>query len=83
MLRSAWMAQEILQSFSEHIQSVALCPSHDIPGLFEIYVDSARIWCRKSDGGFPNPTQLKQRVRDLVDPERDLGHHDRGGATER
>ncbi len=35
------------------------------------------IWERKRDGGFPEAKVLKQRVRDLVWPERDLGHSDR------
>jgi selenoprotein W-related protein len=35
------------------------------------------IWERKRDGGFPGPKELKQRVRDVIEPERDLGHTDR------
>lgn len=34
------------------------------------------IWERKRDGGFPEAKVLKQRVRDLVWPDRDLGHSD-------
>jgi selenoprotein W-related protein len=34
------------------------------------------IWERKTDGGFPDVKQLKQRVRDHLDPDRDLGHLD-------
>ena len=46
-------------------------------GLFEITVDGTTIWERKRDGGFPGPKELKQRIRDIIDPERDLGHVDR------
>ncbi|KOS18062.1 hypothetical protein ESCO_002398 [Escovopsis weberi] len=35
------------------------------------------IWDRKTDGGFPETKELKRRVRDLIDPLRDLGHVDR------
>ena len=35
------------------------------------------MWDRKSERGFPEITTLKQRVRDEVAPERDLGHVDR------
>jgi selenoprotein W-related protein len=35
------------------------------------------IWERKTDGGFPDVKALKQRVRDQIAPERDLGHTDR------
>ncbi|MFN4169537.1 MAG: Rdx family protein, partial [Pannonibacter phragmitetus] len=34
------------------------------------------IWERKEDGGFPEAKVLKQRLRNLVWPERDLGHSD-------
>ncbi|GAK16597.1 selenoprotein W-related protein [Vibrio sp. JCM 19053] len=30
----------------------------------------------KKDSGFPEAKVLKQRVRDIIDPERDLGHSD-------
>ena len=36
-----------------------------------------RLWDRAVDGGFPETKELKRRVRDVVDPARDLGHVDR------
>ena len=39
-------------------------------------VDGDLIWERKRDGGFPEAKVLKQKVRDIVWPERDLGHSD-------
>ncbi len=47
-------------------------------GVFEIRCGDEVIWERKRDGGFPDIKTLKQRVRDRVDPGRDLGHIDRG-----
>ncbi|KAF2719148.1 seleno protein domain-containing protein [Polychaeton citri CBS 116435] len=38
------------------------------------------IWDRKSEGGFPETKVLKQKVRNLIEPERDLGHSDRQSA---
>ncbi|KAL4904578.1 Rdx family-domain-containing protein [Aspergillus multicolor] len=35
------------------------------------------LWDRKADGGFPEVKELKSRVRNLIDPSRDLGHTDR------
>ncbi|ROV98969.1 hypothetical protein VSDG_03707 [Cytospora chrysosperma] len=35
------------------------------------------LWDRKADGGFPETKELKRRVRDVIDPGRDLGHVDR------
>ena len=75
LLRAGWMAQEILQTFASDIGEVSLVPSTG--GVFEIGVDGTIIWERKRDGGFPGPKELKQRIRDIIDPERDLGHVDR------
>jgi selenoprotein W-related protein len=41
-------------------------------------VDTELIWCRKTDGGFPQAAELKRRIRDRVAPGRALGHLDRG-----
>ena len=40
-------------------------------------VKSVILWDRKVDGGFPETKLLKQRVRDFLEPGRDLGHVDR------
>jgi len=34
------------------------------------------VWDRKTNGGFPEPKILKQKIRDLIAPSRDLGHSD-------
>ncbi|PVI00184.1 hypothetical protein DM02DRAFT_628720 [Periconia macrospinosa] len=44
-----------------------------------IKIQKALLWDRKTEGGFPETKVLKQRVRDYVDPNRDLGHSDVGG----
>ena len=75
LLRAAWMASEVLSTFSLEISAVTLVPGTG--GIFEIHLDGELIWERKRDGGFPDVKQLKQLVRDRIDPERDLGHIDR------
>lgn len=75
LLRSAWMAQELLSTFALELGSVALVPSTG--GVFEINLDGKLVWERKRDGGFPDIKALKKIVRDVIDPERDLGHTDR------
>ncbi|HEY4201349.1 MAG TPA: SelT/SelW/SelH family protein [Devosiaceae bacterium] len=75
LLRAGWMAQEVLQTFSTDIGGVTLVPGTG--GIFEIRLDGELIWERKRDGGFPDVKTLKQRVRDRIDPDRDLGHIDR------
>jgi selenoprotein W-related protein len=75
LLRAAWMAQELLSTFAEDLGEVALVPGTG--GAFEICYDDISIWERRRDGGFPDAKALKQRVRDRLDPDRDLGHVDR------
>jgi hypothetical protein len=38
------------------------------------------LWDRKVDGGFPETKELKRRVRDAIEPGRNLGHVDRDHA---
>lgn len=75
LLRAAWLAQELLSTFGADLGEVVLVPGTG--GAFEITLDGGTIWERKRDGGFPEAKVLKQRVRDRVWPERDLGHSDR------
>lgn len=75
MLRAAWMAQELLSTFGQDVGEVALVP--ETGGIFTVAVDGHLIWDRKRDGGFPEAKVLKQRVRDVAWPDRDLGHSDR------
>ena len=75
LLRAAWTAQELLTTFEADLGVVALRPS-EIAGTFRVTVDGALLWDRKADGRFPDIKELKQRLRDQVFPERDLGHSD-------
>lgn len=57
---------------------------HASPGTSsEVTVLSKVLWDRKVDGGFPETKELKRRVRDVVEPGRDLGHVDRGKEKEK
>jgi len=75
LLRAAWMAQELLSTFAEDLGGVTLVPGTG--GIFTITVDGKTLWDRREDGGFPEAKVLKQRLRDHVAPDRDLGHSDR------
>ena len=76
MLRSAFFAQELLSTFSDDVLSINLQPS-EIGGKFNIRINEEEIFDRKSAGGFPEIKELKQLVRDKINPEKDLGHSDR------
>ncbi|TQS32449.1 hypothetical protein Golomagni_07233 [Golovinomyces magnicellulatus] len=86
LLRAAYYAQELLSTFSTALGEVALQPSTG--GTFVVTIDHAAaagdaaaistvLWDRKVDGGFPETKELKRRVRDVIEPERNLGHVDK------
>jgi selenoprotein W-related protein len=75
MLRAAWMAQELLTTFEEELAEVTLRPGTG--GVYDIHLNGELVWSRKAQGRFPDIKELKQKVRDLVSPQRDLGHTDR------
>ncbi len=81
LLRAAWMAQELLQTFQNDLGGVTLVPG-EIGGVYEIAVDGQVIWKRKRDGGFPDAKEIKSRLRDVIEPERGLGHIDRAARCE-
>ncbi|KAL0776801.1 hypothetical protein CaCOL14_006319 [Colletotrichum acutatum] len=85
MLRAAYFAQELLSTFGTSIGEVALQPSTG--GTFTVTLthqpagatttSSTILWDRKTEGGFPETKELKRRLRDVIQPDRDLGHVDR------
>ncbi|KAI0180463.1 Rdx family-domain-containing protein [Hypoxylon sp. FL1284] len=93
MLRAAYFAQELLSTFSTTLGEVALQPATGGTFIVDITfrepspssssssptpaIQNRVLWDRKADGGFPETKELKRRVRDAVEPGRDLGHVDR------
>ncbi len=75
LLRAAWLAQELLTTFEQDLAAVSLVP--DTGGKFEVHLDGQMIFSRKDQGRFPESKELKQLIRDVIDPARDLGHSDR------
>ncbi len=75
LLRAGWLAQELLSTFESDIGEVAISPAES--GVFQVIAAGQTVWDRKVDGGFPQAKELKRRVRDVISPEKDLGHSDR------
>ena len=75
LMRSAWMAQELLSTFESELDEASLQPGEG--GIFEIFANGELIWSRKAMGRFPEITELKQLVRNIIAPEKDLGCIDR------
>lgn len=76
MLRSAYMAQELLNTFTDEIHGVLLCPA-EVGGVFTIAIDNKIVFDRKTEERFPEIKELKKLVRDIVSPDKSLGHTDR------
>ncbi|KAF7185282.1 hypothetical protein HII31_13557 [Pseudocercospora fuligena] len=90
MLRAAYFGQELLSTFGTSIGEVALIPATG--GLFQVNltykpvsigaegesdeVKEVLIWDRKTEGGFPETKILKQKIRNFIEPEKNLGHSD-------
>eukprot|EP01120_Amphizonella_sp_Union-15-10_P001435 TRINITY_DN11520_c0_g1_i1.p1 TRINITY_DN11520_c0_g1~~TRINITY_DN11520_c0_g1_i1.p1 ORF type:complete len:101 (-),score=13.75 TRINITY_DN11520_c0_g1_i1:3-305(-) len=76
LLRAAWLAQELLTTFTENVREVALVPDSKTGGILKIFVEDTCVWDQKVDGS-PQIVPIKQHVRDIVAPEKSLGHADR------
>ena len=75
LTRASWLSQELLSTFANEIGGIALIPSN-VAGIFEIRSGSKIIWERGGKKGMPEIKQLKQKVRDIIVPDKDLGHID-------
>ena len=78
LLRAGWTAQELLTTFEGELAEVALVPGRT-GGIFVVRLDGDVVFDREAEGGFPELRDLKQRIRDRIAPDRDLGHSDRKG----
>jgi selenoprotein W-related protein len=74
LLRAAWLAQELLTTFESDLTSLNLMPGTG--GILEVRLNGEVIFSRKASGRFPEAKELKQLIRDVIDPERSLGHSD-------
>ena len=76
LLRASWISQELLSTFDNEIGGITLIPSN-ISGIFEIRCGRDILWERREKKGFPEIKILKQNVRDLIAPNKKLGHIDK------
>lgn len=76
LLRAAYMAQELLTTFEEDLAGVTLQPA-EIAGSYQIRVGEEIVFDRKREGHFLEIKEVKQLVRDKVNPGKSLGHADR------
>ena len=74
-MRAGWTAQELLTTFVDELAEVALVPGKG--GIFEVRLDGETLWSRAAEHRFPEMAELKQRLRDRIAPDRNLGHSDK------
>ena len=75
VLRANWIAQELLLTFGDMIGELALVPA--LGGVFTVVLEGEEIFSRKEQGRFPESKELKQLIRDKIEPDMDLGHSDK------
>lgn len=76
LLRAAYMAQELLTTFADDLKAVSLQPA-EMSGRYTIYLNNEVLFDRKEAGRFPEIKELKQLLRDNINPEKSLGHSDK------
>ena len=75
LLRAAWLAQELLTTFETDLKEVSLQPGTG--GIFEVQLNETIIFNRKELNRFPESKELKQLIRDIIAPDRHLGHSEK------
>lgn len=75
LLRATWMAQELLTTFSQELESLQLTPVTG--GVYEVWVNGEMVFSFKEERRFPEPKEIKQIIRDKIAPDKSLGHSDK------
>ena len=72
ILRANWLAQELLMTFTDRLGELALIPSDN--GVFRVCLNGNEIFSKTKEGRFPDSKELKQLIRNEIEPGMDLGH---------
>jgi len=86
--RATWVQTELFLTFpTPALKSISIIPHNSLEtgGRFRVWLSIADepgvapklIWDRKTQGGFPELKDLKQRIRDIIQPGLSLGHSDK------
>lgn len=75
LARSVFYSLELLSTFPE-LRAFTLIPNRVQKHGFKIMVDDDVIWNTSTMARFPKAPELKQLVRDLINPNKSLGHSD-------
>ncbi|KAG1753831.1 Rdx family-domain-containing protein [Suillus paluster] len=83
--RATWVSTELFLTFPPPaLKAITIIPlnSEETGGRFRVWLNLEGslphlMWDRKIEGGFPELKNLKQRIRDHVQPGKSLGHSDK------
>lgn len=78
LLRAAWIATELLSTFAEDLKGGVNVKPSPVGGTYRITVQvdgqtAHVIWDRVNDHGFPQPKEIKRKLRSIAFPEQALG----------
>lgn len=78
MLRATYVLTEIMSTFNEQVNSFSFIPNriNTTEDIFTIALDGVVIWDYQDKGAYPPMPELKQTIRDRIDPTKNLGHSD-------
>ncbi|ETW84331.1 hypothetical protein HETIRDRAFT_449836 [Heterobasidion irregulare TC 32-1] len=84
--RATWVSTELFLTFpAPALKGVTIIPlnSEETSGRFRVWLTLDQeptpilVWDRKVEGKFPELKELKQRIRDHIQPGKSLGHSDK------
>ncbi|WVW82709.1 hypothetical protein I302_104720 [Kwoniella bestiolae CBS 10118] len=90
--RATWIQTELFLTFPNPLlRSITLLPLNapETGGRFRVWLDFGKgkgdelVWDRKTEGGFPELKVLKQRIRNIIQPDLNLGHSDAHGKQDK
>jgi len=63
--RAAWVAQELLHTFGEHLSGVTLVPGEG--GQFDVAIDGEVVFANRPEGRFPETRELRELIAARVE----------------
>ncbi|MBI2765852.1 MAG: SelT/SelW/SelH family protein [Chloroflexi bacterium] len=71
--RAAWVAQELLHTFGDFVESLALVPGGG--GQFDVHVNGELVFANRDEGRFPEMRELRELVAAFLESPPVSRHH--------
>ena len=63
--RAAWVAQELLHTFEDHLGGITLVPGGG--GQFDLHLDGTLLFSNQSAGRFPEMRELRELIAGRIE----------------